>query len=356
MRQRQLEIALLNLDRGAGPALVHALRSVAAAQAKQHLTPPLRSKPKRKEDVFTKAWDTAWATPTVVIETKATPGPPPDPRLVRVLQKRDSWITATSADFQTALEPIIRKAQRQLLAYLQANLQMRNGVALNTQQNVALLSTVDDLYMQFLDAAGYTDLVKKFTSGFVVQIPFLQDTIDYTAKVSGHTLPAVSFSPDELNVLTSNAAVDLTSTMKSVGTAAIGRITAERALFGLAGLPFKRVVEIFQDEFGGSAKRNAMRAETAISVWYRQINDLQFQTIERALPGIQQAFVYLGPRDSRNRPFCRKVLDMTAKKPLTRAEIDKLDNGTSLMPVWTGCGGWGCRHTWGLWIPKKKAA
>lgn len=52
-------------------------------------------------------------------------------------------------------------------------------------------------------------------------------------------------------------------------------------------------------------------------------------------------FIYLGPADSRNRPFCAGKVGKT----FTREEIAQLDNGQGL-DVMTRCGGWGCRHHW----------
>jgi hypothetical protein len=52
-------------------------------------------------------------------------------------------------------------------------------------------------------------------------------------------------------------------------------------------------------------------------------------------------FIYLGPSDGRNRPFCADKVGKT----FTREEIALLDNGQGL-DVMTRCGGWGCRHHW----------
>jgi len=54
-----------------------------------------------------------------------------------------------------------------------------------------------------------------------------------------------------------------------------------------------------------------------------------------------ERFIYLGPSDTRNRPFCRAKVG----KVFSRQEINALDNGQGL-DVMTRCGGWGCRHHW----------
>lgn len=54
-----------------------------------------------------------------------------------------------------------------------------------------------------------------------------------------------------------------------------------------------------------------------------------------------ERFIYLGPSDGRNRPFCASKVGQA----FTREEIAALDNGQGL-DVMTRCGGWGCRHHW----------
>lgn len=50
-------------------------------------------------------------------------------------------------------------------------------------------------------------------------------------------------------------------------------------------------------------------------------------------------YVYVGPRDAKNRPFCRTWVGKAATNP------ERLDNGQAL-PVDDYCGGYNCRHSW----------
>jgi hypothetical protein len=52
-------------------------------------------------------------------------------------------------------------------------------------------------------------------------------------------------------------------------------------------------------------------------------------------------YAYLGPVDTKVRPFCRQHVG----KVYTRAEIDALDNG-QLNNVFLTGGGYNCRHVW----------
>lgn len=58
-------------------------------------------------------------------------------------------------------------------------------------------------------------------------------------------------------------------------------------------------------------------------------------------------FVYIGPRDNKNRPFCAFVLS-AGKKEWTREEISQLDSraDAQLLPTFVYGGGFNCRHRW----------
>jgi DNA-binding Lrp family transcriptional regulator len=73
-------------------------------------------------------------------------------------------------------------------------------------------------------------------------------------------------------------------------------------------------------------------------------------------------YKYTGPRDNKNRDFCRALLNLN--KVYTRAEIDKI-SGIVDRNVWTKRGGWQtvkgtdihlpfCRHQWSSVLVKKK--
>jgi hypothetical protein len=55
--------------------------------------------------------------------------------------------------------------------------------------------------------------------------------------------------------------------------------------------------------------------------------------------GEKMVFVYVGPRDQKNRPFCRTWVGKAVVDPR------RLDNGQGL-PVEDYCGGYNCRHSW----------
>ena len=315
-------------------------------------TPPLTPR------VFTDPWDAAWSIPWVEeiqvaesaeeIEIKAeVPAP-----LEAVYKRHGEWLDTIALRFEDELRPIVAEAAKRMGAWLRANLVIQHGVIATTSANLHILQTLDDRFMAFLDEAGYADLLARFTDQFGEQLPFLQETIDILAQESGHEIPAVSFTADQLEVMT---ALKLT-TRASIRTAmeAAAGAAMQRVMFSIVGQTFDDLVQQFSEEFGGSLARNRQRAETAASVWYRSVQDTQYQKIETETH-LDVRYVYAGPSDEKNRPFCRKMLKQTAAKALTREEIDKLDNG-QIANVFVTCGGYGCRHQWLIDLRTRKPA
>lgn len=75
--------------------------------------------------------------------------------------------------------------------------------------------------------------------------------------------------------------------------------------------------------------------DTSVSIFGRQIELL------KSTGEPDELFLFAGPADIKNRPFCREHVG----KVYTKAEIDRLDNGQTGSTFLTA-GGWGCRHHW----------
>jgi hypothetical protein len=65
--------------------------------------------------------------------------------------------------------------------------------------------------------------------------------------------------------------------------------------------------------------------------------------------GIPLVYVYVGPRDQKNRPFCRQWVGKAVTKP------SALDNGQGL-DVEDYCGGYNCRHSWAPMLIREAVA
>jgi DNA-binding Lrp family transcriptional regulator len=84
--------------------------------------------------------------------------------------------------------------------------------------------------------------------------------------------------------------------------------------------------------------------------------------VAKELDSFKVKYKYTGPKDSKNRDFCRALLNLN--KVYTRAEIDKISQIVD-RNVWTKRGGWQtvkgtdihlpfCRHQWSSILVKKK--
>lgn len=65
--------------------------------------------------------------------------------------------------------------------------------------------------------------------------------------------------------------------------------------------------------------------------------------------GVPLVYVYVGPRDQKNRPFCRQWVGKAVTKP------SALDNGQGL-DVEDYCGGYHCRHSWAPMLIREAVA
>lgn len=157
-------------------------------------------------------------------------------------------------------------------------------------------------------------------------------------------LEAVKFSREDREAFAgqqTNLAEAIRGVVRSVAEAA-----KRRAAFSVGGTPIAELTELLAVEYGKTAAQAGGLADTAITTFYRSIQDRGFQRIEEA-NGAAVRYRYYGPDDVLTRPFCDELLDRTARRGLTRAEIDRLDNG-QLPNVFLTGGGYRCRHTWVL--------
>lgn len=93
-----------------------------------------------------------------------------------------------------------------------------------------------------------------------------------------------------------------------------------------------------------SATRGLVDAfQNALFMWERIVLDKIAQAFAE-----EPKFIYAGPRDRKNREFCREIV---GTPPRTRAEVEELNNHPALhyyVPpnVFILCGGHNCRHVW----------
>lgn len=83
-----------------------------------------------------------------------------------------------------------------------------------------------------------------------------------------------------------------------------------------------------------------LRASAAVDAAIMAVGRRAVVSAARDLEGeLDLVYVYVGPRDAKNRPFCRTWVGKAVTDPA------RLDNGQGL-PVDDYCGGYACRHSW----------
>jgi len=244
--------------------------------------------------------------------------------------------------FESHLREITMRAQGRVIARLQKRLSITDGVIDSTAGNMVTLRNAGRMFMVEMDKAGYQRLVTAFVGEFRGTLPFLQETLELLGEQVGQKWGMdLGFTQRDLSLLggvQANTVAALTGAIESVAGAAI-----TRGLFGVAGLQFGSLVEMLTTRFETSIGKATSIGNTAINVFYRTASERSFAIIAKDLPEQVLRYVYQGPIDKLERPFCRHLTD--AKKSYTRAQIDAMDNGQ--FPVgscFTTAGGWNCRH------------
>src|SRR5579862_52532 len=164
--------------------------------------------------------------------------------------------------FEQHLRDIVRKAQAQTLARLQAKLAITDGVIEATPGNMLILRNAGKIFAEELDAAGYERLVNAFVGEFQGTLPFLQETLEYLGNQVGRTWTVDLTAKDRglLAALQVNTVTALDGAMDATAGAAI-----TRGLFGVAGLEFGKLVNLLTEKFETSIGKARTIADTAMS-------------------------------------------------------------------------------------------
>lgn len=263
------------------------------------------------------------------------------PSLQDIHDRQERHYNAMLVAFEDHLREIIGRAQSATLDRLLKKLTVTGGAIEQTAANIRTLRRLNDIFMREMNRAGYERLVNAFVNGFPQQLPFLQETLAVISEQLKEPLPPVDFTAKDLKVFSAvraNSVVALEGVIQSGATTAM-----TQALFSIGGLKFSELVSTLQQKFDTTLARATTLADTAQATFYRTALDRAYQIIEKDAPAIPQTYRYSGPEDSRNRPFCHRLL--TADKGYSREEIERMDNH-QLPNVFLTAGGWNCRHQW----------
>ncbi|MCC6591601.1 MAG: hypothetical protein IT168_33250 [Bryobacterales bacterium] len=259
-----------------------------------------------------------------------------------VLDQHGSFIDSLVSWYEAELRDVVASAQARTLADLQLRLQISNGKIARTAANQRVLRQVDDFLAAAMERAGFYQLTDEFVRGFNGHFQYFERVLDAISE-NLKTPLKVQFSKSDTALFESQQLSTLESLSAVVDTVAAA--AKKKALFSVGALPFTDLAEHIATTFGRSVGEASTLAETSTTMFYRTISDRGFQQIEAGLPKGAIKYRFEGPRDKLTRPFCKRLLTRTRSEPLTRAQIEVLDNGQLPNPFVSG-GGFLCRHNW----------
>lgn len=257
-----------------------------------------------------------------------------------VLAEHDLYIDSLVGGFQRELQGVVASAQARTLAELQKRLTVTDGVVERTPANQRVLRQIDNYFKSAMDRAGYGQLAEEFVQGFNGSLPYFDEIL--TAISDNLKTPLdVTFGKADLAYFTSQQI----TTVESLGAVVDGVASSakRKALMSVGALSFGDLADEIATTFHRGVGEAATLAETSMTMFFRTVTSRGFEKIEDGLPEGAVRYRYEGPRDKLTRPFCLRMLRLD--KPITREEIEGLDNGQIPNPFISG-GGYNCRHQW----------
>jgi len=258
-----------------------------------------------------------------------------------IIARHNKYQDSMVYTYESHLREITMRAQGRVIARLQAQLSITDGIIDSSAANMRLLRNAGKMFMQEMDRAGYQRLVDAFVGEFRGTLPFLQETVELLGSQVDEKWHDLGFTPRDFSLLGgvgANTVAALEGAIEATAGAAVSR-----GLFGVAGLRFATLVETLSTRFEMSIGKATSVGNTAMSVWYATASDRAFQIIAKDLPQQTLRYRYSGPQDKLERPFCRHLTE--AGKAYTREQIAQMDNG-QIPNVFISRGGWQCRHQW----------
>jgi hypothetical protein len=240
--------------------------------------------------------------------------------------------------FEQHLHQIVLRAQAKVISSLQSDLSIDNGIIEMSAANYRILRGLNTMFMDAMEAEGYSALVEAFVGEFNGTLQFLDETLAFLSAELKTPLPLANLRKDPVLATFKLTAVDaLEDAVRGVAGAAM-----QRSMLSVGGLKFSTLVETLTDKFETTIAKARTLADTSMSTFYRTATDRAFRAIEKDQKQ-ETRYIYAGPDDKLTRPFCQRLVE--SGKSYTRAEIDRMNNGQLPNTFLTG-GGWNCRHSW----------
>lgn len=220
------------------------------------------------------------------------------------------------------LRALRQRVERDLLRAL-VQLDTESGSGELVRQQAQTSAAVYRQIARALEQAGNTETIT--TLG--------RRAVEAVEAITGE--PAATLSLDvrqELDAIVNGAANDVASAFAGAQDAIRQAINAGVATSGSLD---DLIVEV-QDLLDTSFRQASAAVDAAIMGAGRRA-----VLAEALSSGAPWVYLYVGPRDDKNRPFCRKWI----RKCVTNPDAVEVTPGQP-SPVGTYCGGYNCRHSW----------
>lgn len=262
--------------------------------------------------------------------------------LPQVIDEHDAWVENLVRGFETELQNMVASAEARVITELRERLSITDGTIDRTPANQRVLRQIDDLLMEAMERAGFSKLTDEFVQSFPGQLPYFEQVLEAISDNLKTPLKADLSKADQ--ALLASQQITTFENLRTVveGVAAVAK---RRALMSVGALPFRDVAEQISKTFHRSVPEAVTLAETSTTMFYRTMTERAFRKIEDGLPAGAVRYRYEGPRDKLTRPFCKRMLSSTRTRPMTREQIEGLNNGQIPNPFVSG-GGYNCRHQW----------
>lgn len=259
-----------------------------------------------------------------------------------VFSKHGNYQDALIASFEDMLRQTLTRARNQVSGYLRSQLEVDDANRIRPiSRNVSIVRRLGTQYSKALSKSGYDALIHAFVSQFPGQFPYMNQVLDHISDSLRTPLPPVDINPRAIDPAVKRQLVALSS-IKSILTGAVNQ-SMLRTLFSLGGLTVDDLTSVLASKVDATVPQARTLAATSMSTFYRSLVNQSFEEVAKSSPDVVLLYRYDGPSDKLTRPFCREQL--ARKRPITRAQIDALDNG-QIPDVFLTCGGFNCRHQW----------
>lgn len=255
-----------------------------------------------------------------------------------VIDQQDVDLDQAAKDLKKKSASIVHRAELALLIWLVGELLVENGHIVQSTANLAVVRQIPARFDSLLQEFGFDAELKRSMRHFDQQIGAFRVLLQ---ALGASPAPFSAADASYFQQRKKDAATTLLNQVAPVVEAFEDR--ARAAL----GSRMADLHEAVADLMPAISSRLRNTFSTEIMVFSRSVADRGYAILQASQPNPLN-YRYAGPGS--NDPVIRKFCEERMKESehgdtWTRPEIDRMSNGQGL-PVFTACGGHGCRHTW----------